>query len=51
MHEHYARGIPLGRIGRAAEIAEAVAFLANPGLRAIAGQTLQVNGGSTRARV
>jgi len=51
MHEHYARGIPLGRIGRADEIAEAVAFLANPGLRAIAGQTLQVNGGSSRARV
>ena len=51
MHERYAAGIPLGRIGRPEEIAEAVVFLAQPGLRAVAGQTLQANGGSTRGRV
>ncbi|WP_449281873.1 SDR family NAD(P)-dependent oxidoreductase [Leucobacter sp.] len=51
MHEHYARGIPLGRIGRPDEVAAAVRFLADPGLRTVVGQTLQVNGGSTRGRV
>ncbi|MEJ6489438.1 SDR family oxidoreductase [Leucobacter sp. USCH14] len=51
MHERYADGIPLGRVGRATEIAEAVQFLADPALAAMAGQTLQINGGSTRGRV
>lgn len=51
MRQQYASGIPLGRIGRPEEIAEAVAFLADPGLRAMVGQTVQLNGGSTRSRV
>lgn len=51
MHAHYAEQIPAGRIGRPEEIAAAVAFLAQPSLRSIAGQTLQLNGGSTRSRV
>jgi hypothetical protein len=29
MHEEYSRGIPIGRIGRADEIASAVALLGN----------------------
>jgi NAD(P)-dependent dehydrogenase (short-subunit alcohol dehydrogenase family) len=51
MHAQYAAGIPLGRIGRPEEIAAAVEFLAHPALRAMAGQTVQINGGSTRVRV
>lgn len=50
MHAQYAAGIPLGRIGRPEEIAAGVEFLANPGLRAMAGQIVQINGGSTRSR-
>ena len=50
MHERYAAGIPLGRVGRPTEIAEAVQFLADPALAAMAGQTLQINGGATRGR-
>lgn len=37
--------IPLGRLGSAAEIAHAVAFLASPGAAYITGETLHVNGG------
>lgn len=40
-----AGAIPLGRIGRAEEIAAAVAFLAGPGGDYITGQTLVVDGG------
>lgn len=40
-----ARQIPVGRIGTAAEIAEAVAFLVGPGGDYVTGQTLNVNGG------
>jgi NAD(P)-dependent dehydrogenase (short-subunit alcohol dehydrogenase family) len=50
MHEEYSRGIPIGRIGRADEIASAVALLAHKDLGAFVGQTIQVNGGSTRCR-
>jgi len=50
MHEEYSRGIPIGRIGRADEIASAVALLARKDLGAFVGQTIQVNGGSTRCR-
>src|SRR5882757_308838 len=51
MHARYAAGIPLGRIGRPEEIAAAVVLLANPEVGAFAGQTIQINGGSTRCRV
>jgi 3-oxoacyl-[acyl-carrier protein] reductase len=38
-------GIPLGRIGRADEVADAAAFLAGPEAAYITGQVLRVNGG------
>lgn len=50
MHEEYSRGIPIGRIGRAGEIASAVALLARKDIGAFVGQTIQVNGGTTRCR-
>lgn len=37
--------IPAGRLGDAAEIASAVAFLASPGAAYITGETIHVNGG------
>ena len=37
--------IPLGRLGRPADIAAAVAFLCSPGAAYITGETLHVNGG------
>jgi len=37
--------IPLGRLGSAADIAHAVAFLASPSAAYITGITLHVNGG------
>ena len=37
--------ISLGRLGEAAEIANAVAFLASPGAGYITGETIHVNGG------
>lgn len=51
MHRRYAAGIPMGRIGMADEIASAVALLGRGDVGAMVGQTLQVNGGSTRCRV
>jgi NAD(P)-dependent dehydrogenase (short-subunit alcohol dehydrogenase family) len=50
MHEDYARGIPLGHIGKPADIAAAVSLLARDDLRAFVGQTIQINGGTTRCR-
>ncbi|MFF8919302.1 SDR family NAD(P)-dependent oxidoreductase [Streptomyces sp. NPDC015032] len=50
MHAEYAEQIPAHRIGRPEEIAAAVALLSRPGQRALVGQTIQVNGGSTRCR-
>ena len=38
-------GIPLGRIGRADEVGDAVAFLAGPEAAYITGQVIRVNGG------
>jgi 3-oxoacyl-[acyl-carrier protein] reductase len=39
------RTIPLGRIGTAAEVAEAIAFLASPKASYLTGTTVHVNGG------
>ncbi len=51
MHRRYAADIPLGRIGRPEEIAAGVGLLCDPRLTTMMGQTLQINGGSTRGRV
>ncbi len=50
VQRRYADRIPLGRVGRPQEIAEAVAFLADRGVGAMVGQVLQVNGGEIRCR-
>ncbi len=39
------RAIPLGRVGTAEEVADAVAFLVGPGAAYLTGATLHVNGG------
>jgi 3-oxoacyl-[acyl-carrier protein] reductase len=41
----YLKAIPVGRLGRAAEVADAVAFLARPESAYITGHVLAVNGG------
>ncbi len=51
IRRRYAEQIPMGRIGRPQEVSEAVALLADPRLGSMVGQTVQVNGGSTRGRV
>ena len=51
MRGRYGTDIPMGRIGRPEEIASAVALLARNDIGAMVGQTLQINGGSTRCRV
>jgi len=43
------RAIPVGRIGRPEEVAEAVAFLLGPGGAFMTGTTLHVNGGASFA--
>lgn len=43
--EQLAAGIPLGRLGRADDVAAAVAWLAGPSAAWITGQTIHVNGG------
>jgi NAD(P)-dependent dehydrogenase (short-subunit alcohol dehydrogenase family) len=50
VQRRYAEHIPLGRIGRPEEIADAVAFLAGQEVGAMVGQVLQVNGGEIRCR-
>ncbi len=45
--EAVTRSIPLGRVGRPEDVAEAVVFLASPAADFITGQTLSVSGGLT----
>lgn len=51
VQERYAAAIPLSRIGRPEEIAATVALLCDFSMSAVVGQTVQVNGGTTRGRV
>lgn len=51
IQRRYAQNIPIGHIGQPEEIADAVAFLADPLVGAMVGQILQVNGGEIRCRV
>jgi len=43
--EAHLRNVPVGRLGTAAEVAEAVAFLSSPAAAYITGQVLGVDGG------
>jgi NAD(P)-dependent dehydrogenase (short-subunit alcohol dehydrogenase family) len=47
--EERRQGIPMGRYGRAEEIADIVAFLASDGAAYMTGQNLRVDGGLTRS--
>src|SRR5262249_34530428 len=47
-HERLSR-VPLGRVGRPADVAAAVLFFCPPDAGYVTGQTLLVNGGSTMA--
>jgi 3-oxoacyl-[acyl-carrier protein] reductase len=47
MKDAYAREVPLGRMGKAEDVGEAVAFLASDAANFITGQKLSVNGGNT----
>ncbi|TDC98063.1 SDR family NAD(P)-dependent oxidoreductase [Actinomadura sp. 7K507] len=50
IRDRYAERVPFGRIASAEEVAESVAFLADPRLPTLIGQILHVNGGTTRSR-
>ena len=47
MADKLARKIPLGRLGRPEDVANAVAFLARPESEYITGQVISVGGGLT----
>lgn len=48
---HIARGVPLGRLGKPADIAGAMLFLASEAAAYVTGQTLIVDGGATLPEV
>ncbi|MBI1369230.1 MAG: SDR family oxidoreductase [Planctomycetes bacterium] len=47
MKDAYARAVPMGHMGEAMDIGEAVAFLASDAAKFITGQKLSVNGGNS----
>ena len=46
MHERYAREVPMGRVGRPAEVAEVIAHFCSDAAGTITGQIVSVNGGA-----
>jgi NAD(P)-dependent dehydrogenase (short-subunit alcohol dehydrogenase family) len=46
MHERYAREVPMGRVGRPAEVAEVIAHFTSDAAGTITGQIVSVNGGA-----
>lgn len=47
MKDEYAAAVPMGHMGEADDIGEAVAYLASDGAKFVTGQKLSVNGGNT----
>ena len=45
MMKNYVGAIPLGRVGRAEEVAQVIAFLASDAASYLAGETIEINGG------
>jgi 3-oxoacyl-[acyl-carrier protein] reductase len=45
MMKAYVNGIPLGRVGRAEEVAKVITFLASDASSYLAGETIEINGG------
>ena len=45
MMQAFVNAIPLGRVGRAEEVAKVVAFLASDAASYLVGETVEVNGG------
>ena len=45
MMKNYVNAIPLGRVGRAEEVAQVIAFLASDAASYLAGETIEINGG------
>lgn len=45
MMKNYVNAIPLGRVGRAEEVAKVIAFLASDAASYLAGETIEINGG------
>jgi len=43
--KNYVNAIPLGRVGKADEVAKVIAFLASDAASYIAGETIEINGG------
>jgi 3-oxoacyl-[acyl-carrier protein] reductase len=45
MIKNYVAGIPMGRLGTAAEVGKVIAFLASDAASYVAGETIEINGG------